>query len=445
MHYLNLDDLASMALSCTRFEATALYLFRHKHADKLIRFHSPSSSIEQYEKFINVLTAFGEHIRKLRVTFNTDSKFHKHDKLIFLTLVEKCSKSIVELNLSLVRPDMIITKPFNNLRNLIISDSCLDSSVVNLPKGASNLTSLEYHNVENVLSDQVVNLHLPLLMHFGNFNQIIENPERELENLQNFRRFVNANQQLTSFGFGAKELSYMLKYKLYRQQFYNEMHPGELCPDERNFITYLFPFEPVYLQNLKHLHIRLGEMIKFLQILRHRLINIGQLPINRLQLHIDYFQLEGMDLVQQFRRLKKIQYYLNNRLCKQTVSHIISMPYLIVPLVDIEVFILNDIDYKNYAKLLIQDMCIMINQHDKLRRLLIGFQLTCPFDHTNMDFYQRMVHQDEPDLHKAIRENLPPFWRYEIKMQIINVQRERCTQDALVLCIILTNIVRYIK
>lgn len=439
MGYLDFNDLTSLAVCNTRFQETAIYVYRHHFADQLIQFHSPTSSMAQYQTLMNILNAFGDHIRKLHVTFCIERQFDVRDQLIFSKINENCSKSLVELNLSGVRRNMIITKPFSHLRKLTITNSFLDKSIANLPQTAPQLTSLEYHNVENVFNDAIATLHLPLLTHFGNFSQIIKDPERELENLQYFRRFVNANKQLRSFGFGSNELSYMLKYKKFRHEFFSDMHPEEVYPDQRNYFTYLLPFESVYLNGLTHLQLRLGGIVQFLQILRHRRINIGYLPVEHLELHVDQIPREVGDLMIQFQHLKRFQFYLYNPVMPHTLECVIAAPFIIDNLVDIDLFLLNDEDYKAVFKPIIHDIGIMIMHQQKLKRVCVGFQMACPIDLTNIAMYEDLARLDQRNSFEIATENIPTNWRVSFETKIIKVQNKHGTQDAFVICVILTN------
>lgn len=435
---LNFNDLVNIAVTNTRCLPSATYVYRRQHADKLIRFDSSASTNAMFQNFMNILNAFGDNIRKLCVVFNVERGYNERDQAIFRKINEKCSKSVVELRLSFVRKDMIITKPFVHLRKLMIANSYFTDSMMSIAQSAPNLASFELHSVENVFNDTFVNLHIPLLVHFGNFNQIVNDPEREMESLQNFRRFVNVNKQITSFGFGSNELSYMLKYKQFRQQFFNEMHPNVPCPDKRNLITYLFPFEPIYLQNWKHLHVRLEENVEFLRILRHRLIDFPNVPFEHVELHADGLPLEVMDFVIQFREVKKLQYFIYNRLNAETIDAFARGPSVLRKLVDLEFTVLNGEEITSLETSFVKSFDTLFTNGPALQRVTIGFEISRPIDEARANDAAGMALKNQPLLLTNFKSHVPANWHIGFKTEIIEIQRRQCTENAFILYMVLT-------
>lgn len=436
--YLNLTDLASVAVSNTRFGPSAKYVFRRKYADTWIRYNSSSSTCETYINFLTILDAFGDKIRKLCVCFRPDiSEYSKCDRIIFFKISEKCAKSVIELNLSFVQLYMKFTTPFIHLRKVLITDSCFTDSMRNLIQSAPNLTKLEFHNVENVFENSsFINHHMPLLEHFGNFNQVKIHPEHELATLQNFRRFINVNQQITSFGFGSTELNFMFKYKVFREQFFNEMHPNETCLDKRNFITYLMPFEPMYLRNLKHLHLRLGETVEFLRIMRHRRINLGGVPIKHIEVHIDDFPFEVVDFLYQFAVATKLQLYVYKPI-QEMLKNMIMAVFSLPSIVDVSFFILNDQVLKTLEIEALDSICYMIKQRDQINHVVIGFEIIRWFDDLDVNHCEETVREYQPILFEHFTTKLESKWHVDFKTEIIDVQQP-FTQNAFVLCVVLT-------
>lgn len=436
MRDFSLNDLANIAVSNTRFIDSATFLFRRKYVDQLIEFDTSSDTSETFQNFVNILDAFGDKIRRLRVSLNAGQNL---GRIIVAKMNANCGKSVMELNLSFVRRGMVFTKPFVNLRTLMITDSYFqDSTAKNLIGNSPNLSNIELHNVENFFNDAIVDLHIPSLVHFGKFNEIVRNPELEMENLQNFRRFVKANQQLTTLGVGSSELSYMLKYKLFRQQFYNEMHPDVPCPDKRDLITYLFPFESAYQQKLKHLHIRLGENVEFLSILRHRLIHVRNVPFEHVELYTHDIPLKVMDLLIQFRDVKKLQYFVRNKINPMMVGNLITGPVMLRKLTDLEFIVLNDEDIVNLDKAFIHDIGVLLRERRGLQRVMIGFEFPRidvvtgeRFDtEENIENYQMMLRED-------FNPNLPENWEIDFKVQYMDIQRQG-TENVTIFCVVLT-------
>lgn len=434
MKHLSLEDLTNMAVSHPRFAASAAFVYRRKYADQPIRFDSSTSTLAEGEHFLNMLDTFGDSIRILWVNFNTHLIRNARDLAILAQINEKCTKSVVELSVSFVRNDMIFTKPFGHLRKLTIANSVLSASMAqNLAKCAPNLSSIELHNVENVFNETFA-CHFPSLVHFGKFNETVRNPELELENLQNFRRFVNANQQITSFGVGSVELSYMLKYKLMRQQFFTEMHPDEPCPDRRDLITYLFPFEPIYQQNLKHLHIRLEKNVDFLRVLRHRVTQVSHLPIDHIEVHTEDIPLPVVDLVIQFRELKKLQYYVRNQMHLEMIDHFIKTSLMFPQLLDADLYVLNDKQLFSLDVTLMKAIKVLLEQRDTFRRITIGFEIP----RTLAAQGEEGIREYREELRRHYAQHIPIHWRINFRIQTMVIQRQG-TEQITLLCFDLTN------
>lgn len=439
MDCMKLEDLVSTAASNTRFTDTAEYVFRHRHADKMFRFVSSEFTDEMCANFLKILDQFGKLMQKISVVLSVDRECYERDDNIVKKINEKCI-NLIELSLSCMCRNIVLSQPFLQLRKLTIIDSVFNDSLANLVVNAPSLAALEFHNVENVFKNNgILNVRFPSLVHFGNYNQVVENPELELENLQNFSNFVNKNSQLTSFGFGANELSYMFKYKEFRQQFYNKMHPDVPCPDRREFITYLLPFVPVYFNRLKHVHIRLGKMIEFLQMMRHRRINFGNLPIENLELHIDDLPVKVMDFLYQFHKLKKLKLFVYGRINEKMLENSIANAYLFENLKSYHLYILNDEELNDIDKRIIHDMCLMFKEDGGVKHIVIGFEIgRFPIDDdSNLNFLQELALQHQSSLLNSFLENLPENCSIEFKTEIIEVQ-QFCTENSFVLCAILT-------
>lgn len=437
MVHLSLDSLTNMAVSNPRFGETAAFVYRRKHAAQVIRFDSSSGTVAEGRHFLNILDAFGVHIRRLCVNFNSvwARDWDARDREIFAMINEKCSKSVEELSLSFVRRDMIFTNPFVHLSRLMIADSFFSESMVqNLAQNSRNLENIELHNVENVFNATFASLRFPSLVHFAKFNEIVKDPEREMENLQHFRRFVNGNGQITSFGVGSIELSYMLKYKLMRQQFFNEMHPDVPCPDKRDLISYLFPFEPIYQQNLNHIHINLNENVNFLRVLRHRLTTIRHLPIEHLVVHTNGLPLHVVDLLIQFRELRSIQYFVRNEMHPQMIGDFVKTSLMFPNLLDVDFTVLNENQISTLDPNFMQAVGVLLRRRDELRRVTIGYELPQTLDAADAEY---RIRRYQAELRQHYTMHIPTHWQIDFQTRTIDVQRQG-TKHLSIFCFVLT-------
>lgn len=414
--YLCLRDLASICVSNTRFSHSSTYVFRKLHANTLIVFDPFAANGKIFNDFLNMLDAFGDHIKRLQVTFYHEQRYRKRNQQIFDRIVEKCSKSVTELNLSNIHnnmDNMNISKPFLHLEKFTLNDSFFNDSMTHLIRMSTNISCVEFHGVENVFNPSFIEQNVPLMKHFGNYNQVIT--DSEVENLQKFRRFVNANEQLTSLGVGERELEMMFRYEEVRKQFFKTIHRKLPYPDQPNHITYLLPFESVYFGHLKHLSLSLGYSTDFLRCVRERRLTIESLPLDELELRVGHFNLESVHFILRCRQLRKLQLYVRERL---DMINIAAVALNLAQLHELQIFLL----YNENPKLSIipDTLSIIIKNGGHPKRIVFGFQITKPSHSTNPEYETETARNHEAIFMESFSKHLPRQWSINFETDKIN-------------------------
>lgn len=427
--YLNLKDLVNISVSDTRFLNSAGYVFRQLHADKLIIFDPCTSNRKTFNDFLNILDGFGNSIRRLQVTFYHEQRYRNRNQEILNRIVDKCSKSVVELNLSNIPNDMNISKPFSNLQQFTLNDSYFNDSMAHFIRISQNISSLEFYGVENVFNSSFIEQKVPLMKHFGNYNQIIM--DSEVENLQNFRRFLNVNEQLTSLGIGQKELEMMFRYEEIRKQFFKTIHRKLPYPEQENLIINLLPFESIYFGHLKQLSLSLGYTTDFLHCMRERRMSISHLPLEQLELFVGHFNIESVDLVVLCRQLRMLQINVCERL---NIMSLVGVAIELKTLVELKVFLLyNENPTHSVIPIVIKEI---IKNCEHLKRIVIGFEIEKPSHSIDLDYEKKTARQYEAIFYESFSEDLPHQWCIHFETQNIEIKRQN-SNKSFVLCAIL--------
>lgn len=427
--YLDAKDLGNIAASNTRFLAGATYVFKKLHGNKCIVFDSCVSNDKMFNNFFNILASFGDHIKKLNVTFYSENHYRGRNQAILENILEKCSKSVTELILSNVENNTIISKPFLSLQKLAINNSFFSAAMAHIVRCSPNLLCLEFYGVENVFNSDFVEQHIPLMQHFSNCNQVIT--DSEIENLQKFRQFVNVNSQLTSLGIGEREFEMLFRYEEIHQKFFKTIHRKTPNPNHRNRIAYLLPFEPIYFGNLKCLNLTLGHSTDFLRSLSSRGLSIDNLPLEQLGLYVDEFTIDAVHFVAQCRHLKKLQIYVCERL------HLLSMATAIFNLPELdelELFLLYEEgpDRQSIPTLVNE----IIKHRTLIKRIVVGFELKRSSHCTNNNYIEETVRHNEPILKQTFANVLSVDWPISCEAQTVRINNQN-TQESFFLCAVL--------
>lgn len=409
--FLGFHQLTEMACVCKRFRRIARYVFQKNFTDKWVTFNPMLATDDTFLAFVNSLLIFSDKIRKLNITFYSNSRLRNH--MILDRIMEFCHGSVNELHITKIPCDMVI-HPFEKIQKLMVADSYLSPSMANLICNASKLQSLEMFSVENVFDGQLVDKNFPLLKHFANYNQVIT--DSQLDNLNKFRRFISANQQLTSFGLGVQELEMLIRYREMHQQFFRAIEPYVPFPDEINYIPYLVPFEPLYSGDMKCLHLPLGYSADFFKCMRQNEIIIERLPLKQLELYIAEFPMYAMDFFVQCRNLVKCQVYFCEEIdVESTAALALNLPELI----EFGVFLLYDVDIKTTRMPAI--MRVIVNNNIRLKKLTLGFRIGRPEDGLTQE---KMARKYQPCLADLFQEHFPIEWNVEFQSEIIQVDRQ---------------------
>lgn len=426
---LRLRDLGSIVMSNTRFSISAIYVFKKFHSDSLIVFDPYASSRRMYQQFINVLEGFGDCIRKLSISFYHESRYQQRNQRMLDLIVKKCSKSVIELSFYNVQRDMVITKPFLHLQKLTFNDSYFNDAMSHFIRISPKIVSLEFYSVENVFNVNFVEQQMPLMEHFANYDQVIT--DSEIENLQKFRRFVNANQQLSSLGIGAKELEMMFRYGDVRQQFFKTIHRKLPFPDQTNHFAYLLPFEPIYFGHMKQLSIALGASTEFLRCMRERRLTIANLPLEQLSMYVSRFSMESVDFLVQCRHLKKLQLYVCERL---EYIHVVASAMNLARLAELELILLYDENPKCSA--IPEVMKVIIENCKCLRKITVGLEIKQPSHNTNNHYKQETANHYQNIFKQSFAVHLPNGWRIDFVSKHLEIKRQHSRQPFF-LCAIL--------
>lgn len=418
---LQLKDLGNIAASNIRFLDSANYVYTRRHAETVIVFDPFASNRNMFNNFINILQVFGDKIKKLQVAFYDKQRFRNRNKRILELINKKCSKSVTELKLSNVQCDMIISQPFLHLKKFTLNDSYFTNSLAHFIRNAPNIVWLEFYSVENVFNPIFVEQKVPLMKHFGNYNQVIT--DSELENLQKFRQFMNVNEQLTSLGMGEKELEMIFHYEDVRKQFFKTIHRKLPYPDHSGFITYLLPFESLYFGQLNQLSLSMGYSTEFLLCMRKNRTQIVNLPLQQLEYCVGHLNMESVDFIVNCSRLEKLQLYVFERL---DMINFASIVFGSGRLTELEVFLAYDVNpkYSDIPDL----MNIIVNNYDKqLRKIVVGFKIQKPSRTEDSTCEQKIADYYATVLFDSFSKNLPNQWRInfetrntEIKQQHLN-------------------------
>lgn len=429
--YLRLRDLGNICMSSTRFPNSAEYVFRTLHADTLIVFDPCAANGRIYKDFLNMLDGFGDHVKRLQVTFYHEQRYRNRNQEILNRIVEKCSKSVIELNLSNVQNNMNISKPFLHLQKFTLNDSYFNDSMANFIRMSPKIMSLDFYSVENVFNSSFVEQKVPLMEHFGNYNQVIT--DSEVENLKKFRRFVNVNQQLTSLGVGEKELEMMFRYEEIRQQFFKTIHRKLPYPYQPDRITYLLPFEPVYFGQLHHLSLSLGYSTDFLHCMRERRLSIVNLPLQQLELYIGHFNIELVDFIVHCRHVRKLQLYVCERL---NIMNVVGVAFNLPQLDELQVFLLYDESPK--ISIIPDVMNVIAKNCEHVKRIVVGFEIVKPSHSIDSDYaYEKgTANRYESIFYDSFSKNLPSQWSVHFKTQNIDIKRQN-SNTSYVLCAVL--------
>lgn len=427
--YLHLKDLANISVSDTRFSNCAGYVFRTLYANTLIVFDPCTSNRKNFNDFLNILDGLGNSIRRLQVTFYHEQRYRNRNQEILKRIMEKCSKSVVELNLSNIPNDMNISKPFSNLQKFTLNDSYFNGSMAHFIRISPNITSLEFYGIENVFNSSFIEQKVPLMKHFGNYNQVIT--DSEVENLKNFRRFLNVNEQLTSLGIGQKELEIMFQYEEIRRQFFKTIHRKFPYPEEENLILNLLPFESIYFGQLKQLSLSLGYSTDFLLCMRQRQMSISQMPLEQLELFVGHFNIESIDLVILFRQLRMLHLNVCERL---NIIRLMGAALELKKLVELKVFLLYN---ENPTYSVIPDVTKeIIKNCGHLKRIVIGFKIEKPSHSIDLNYEKETARQYEAIYYESFSKVLPHQWSIHFETQNIEIKRQN-SNKSFVLCAIL--------
>lgn len=427
--YLELKDLGNIVMSNSRLSTSATYVFKRFHAETLIVFDPFASNRRIYENFINILEGFGDSIQRLSISFYHQHRYHNRNQRMLDLIVEKCSKSVVELSLHNVKKDMIISKPFVNLQKLTFNDSYFNDSMSHFIQISRNIVSLEFYAVENVFHSNFVEQQIPLMEHFANYDQVIT--DSEIENLQNFRRFVNANRQLNSLGIGAKELEMIFRYGEIRQQFFKTIHRKLPFPDRNNHFAYLLPFESIYFGNLKQLNISLGYSTEFLRCMRERRLLIENLPLEQLSLYVSSLNMETVDFLVQCHQLRKLQLYVCERL---EYIHVVASAMNLHQLIELELILLYDENPKCSA--IPEVMRVIIENCKCLKKIVVGFEIKQPSHNINNKYREETAIHYGNIFENSFSVHLPNEWHANFVSKNLEIKRQH-SREPFILCAIL--------
>lgn len=430
---ISLKDLANIAVTNSAFSASSIYVFRKLHINTPIIFDPCISNGKKFNNFLNLLEGFGEHIRKLSITFYQEKRHMNRNQRIIQKINEKCYKSVIELNLTNVRKDMVFVKPFVHLEKFILSDSFFNESLAQSIAKSPAALYLEFYTVENLFNSSFVNAEIRSMRHFGNFNQIIA--DSEFENISNFRNFIFTNQQVISLALGHKELETMFRSKEMQQEFFNIIHEGKVTYEEqKEFIDYLLPFERIYLGNLRHLRLSLGYTTEFLKCLRQNNLQIKELPIRHLELYVSNLNMETSDLILNFQSMTKLTLYICKKFSGDDLQNFIVAVLNTRRLQELELFLLYNAETD--IKILPQLMQIAMRSNNVLKKITVGLKIERPSScvYTECQYEERTTNQYKSSIQKAGIDN--PFWRnIHYQRRMADVPRENSRKHTFLCCI----------
>ncbi|XP_031626119.1 uncharacterized protein LOC116342585 [Contarinia nasturtii] len=404
------EELRAVAITNRYFLESASYIFNKKYNNTLIAFDPFASNGRIFNNFLYILDGFGDKIKRLQVTFYHEKRYRNRNEKILSIIIEKCSKSVVELNLSNVQSDMIIDKPFPQMRKFTLNESYLSDSLTHVIQNSPNISSLEFYSVENVFNSKILEQKIPLMTHFGNYNQVIM--DSEVENLQKFRCFINVNQQLISLGIGAEELERLFHYEEVRQQFFKTIHRKLPYPDHRSLITYLLPFESIYFGQLNQLSISMGDATNFLHCMRENRIEIAKLPLQQLEFYVDNLNVESVDLILHCRHLKRLRLYIGEGL---DVIQLTRAALYLRQLNELDIFLMYK-EKPNYSVIPEVIRIIIENlERDRHNKFVIGFELK---------YEKETARRYETFLSDFFSQKLPNIWHVRFETKNIEIKRQ---------------------
>lgn len=425
--HLNLKALGNISVCHARFTNIAGYIFSRLHANTVIVFDPCTSNRRNFNEFLNMLNGFGNHIKRLQVTFYHEQRYRNRNQDILNRIVEKCSKSVTELNLSNIQNEMNISKPFLQLQKFTLNDSNFTESMAKFIRMSPKISSLDFYSVENVFNTTFIEQNVPLMKHFGNYNQIIT--DSEVENLQKFRQFVNVNDQLTSLGVGERELEMMFRYEEVRQQFFKTIHRKLPYPDQHDRITYLLPFEPIYFGQLKHLSLSLGYSTDVLHCMRTRQLTIMNLPFEQLELYIGALNIETVHFILRCEHLRKLQIFACENL---NIMSIAAVAFNVPQLIELQVFCPCDEDHQ------ISNIAVVMREIAKnrvdLKRIVIGFEIVKPSHSIDLEYEEKTASRYEDIFHDSFSKSFPQQWVIHFSTQNVANKRHN-SKKSFFLCV----------
>lgn len=434
--FLQPKELGNIAAVHTHFGPSACYVFKKKYANSLITFDPFTSNGSIFNSFVNILDGFGDHIKRLQVTFYHEQRFNNRNAKILSLITEKCSKSVVELSLSNVQNHMTMKKPFLHLQKFTLCNSYLSDSLVDFIKNATNILSMDFYAVENAFNSKIIEHRLPLMKHFGNFNSIIR--DSESKSLQEFRCFVSVNKQLTSLGIGEQELERMFRYEDVRQQFFKTINRKLPYSDHKSLITYLLPFESIYFGQLKQLSLSMGYSTDFLHSMRENRIEIANLPLQQLEYYVGHLNIESVDWILHCRHLEKFRLYVDDDIdAKQFTRAVLYLPKLI----ELDIFLLKKTEPEHAT---IQEIIMIIIEyleqdsleHERQRKFVIGFEIKRPttYRNTRITYEKETICRYESFLNEFFVKKLSNQWRVSFETKNVEIKRQN-SNKLLFLCV----------
>lgn len=226
--WLSLNDLLSVADTSIRFRRVSGLVLNRKYGEH-VSVHNANIQIGLLNYFdeadikgirssLRFLRCFGHLISELDIRF--DNTVQSHCNALFHYMNKYCAQNLIRFSIlgsQQITIDMI-SKPFPNVKNIIISQCTLGRKLTNFNKWFPQMQHLELS--DNIILDtKCIEKHFSHLKHFIYRNTW--NTSLQRFNEQNLKKFIYSNGQLRNFRLSHANMELVRYMSQYLHQLYD--------------------------------------------------------------------------------------------------------------------------------------------------------------------------------------------------------------------------------